>query len=275
MPQDPTLTVQAGPTAVMNPEFSSGFRVGVERAIDECSEFAATYTYYRDENTNGTAAAPDSLQSLVLPPESAVGFPPANTGFTSAIAHEITKFQYVDLDYRHNLWGCDCTCVNYFIGMRYAQLEQEFDSVFTDAFVGGMATAINFDGVGLRVGLDGERAFRGGFYTTAKFDANFIGGEFEANYAYATNNPAAIPLTTSWNEVCFTAILEAEVAVGWQSANGRIRATVGYLVTDWCNAVKPAEYINAVQQNSFHGGNQLGTTLLVFDGLTGHVELAW
>ena len=187
-------------------------------------------------------------------------FPPANTGFTSAIAHEITKFQYVDLDYRHNLWGCDCTCVNYFIGMRYAQLEQEFDSVFTDAFVGGMATAINFDGVGLRVGLDGERAFRGGFYTTAKFDANFIGGEFEANYAYATNNPAAIPLTTSWNEVCFTAILEAEVAVGWQSANGRIRATVGYLVTDWCNAVKPAEYINAVQQNSFHGGNQLGTT---------------
>ncbi len=84
-----------------------------------------------------------------------------------------------------------------------------------------------------------------------------------------------MPSRTSWNAARFTTILEAEVAFGWQTSNGRFRASVGYLLTDWCNAIKPSDYINAVQQNSYHGANLMGTSALVFDGLTGHVEVTW
>jgi hypothetical protein len=268
VPLDVTNSVQVGPTSVMDPQFSSGFRVGIERALDECSEIAVSYTYYRDENVGGSDPVSTNLEALV--------FQPQFFGWTSALAHEITKFQYVDFDYRHNLWGGDCTCINYFAGVRYAELSQEFDATFSDPVLGvaNAVTNVNFDGVGLRLGLDGERAFRGGFYGTAKADVNFIGGEFRGSYF--SNNPNIITgVATNWNEACFTTILEAEVAVGWQSAGGRVRVSIGYLLTDWCNAVKTADYINSVQQNSYHGANQLGTSSLVFDGLTGHVELAW
>ncbi len=63
VPLDPTNTVQVGHTAVMNPQFSSGFRVGIDRAVDDCSEIAVSYTYYRDENNDGTApTTPFSLE---------------------------------------------------------------------------------------------------------------------------------------------------------------------------------------------------------------------
>lgn len=280
VPLDISNTVQVGPTSTMNPEFSSGFRVGFDRALDASSEIAVQYTYYRDENTNGFAATtPSTLDALVLTPPN---IPGVTQNWTTAVAHEITKFQYVDLDYRHNLWGCDCACINYFVGMRYAELAQEFDATYTDPVLGtaNAATNVTFDGLGLRLGLDGERAIRGGFYGAAKFDANFIGGEFSGNYT--SNNPAAGAIdptagvvSTNWSEARFTTILETELTVGWQSPNGRIRFAIGYLLTDWLNAVKPNDFINTVQTNSFRGANQLGTTSLVFDGLVGHVELAW
>ncbi len=93
-----------------------------------------------------------------------------------------------------------------------------------------------------------------------------------------TVNP--LEVTTSWREARFVTILEAEVAVGWQSPGGRFRVSAGYMLTDWLNAVKPSDYVTAVQGNPFqsnpyHGANLVGTTPLVFDGLTGHVELTW
>ena len=44
--------------------------------------------------------------------------------------HEVTNFNLVDLDYHHNLWSCDCSSINYLIGLRYAQLGQQFNANF-------------------------------------------------------------------------------------------------------------------------------------------------
>ena len=116
--------------------------------------------------------------------------------------------------------------LDYVVGVRYAELGQEFDANFADALstnLAAMQTNVNFDGVGLRLGLDGERALAGGFYTSAKAVANFIGGEFRANYIQGdTVNP--LEVSTSWREARFVTILEAEVAAGWQSPGGRFRA---------------------------------------------------
>ena len=275
------LQEQAGPTFVMNPEFAPGFRVGLSRAVNDCSEIAVAYTYFRGDNSTGAEATGAAvLQPLVFVPFT----PDANQTniWATANAHEFTTFQYADVDFRHSLWSCDCSCLNYIVGVRYAELGQEFDVNFADAFATNLAatqTNVNFDGVGLRLGLDGERAVAGGFYTSAKAVANFIGGEFRANYMQGdTVNP--LEVTTSWREARFVTILEAEVAVGWQSPGGRFRVSAGYMLTDWLDAVKPSDYITAVQGNPFqsnpyHGANLVGTTPLVFDGLTGHVELTW
>jgi len=274
-PFDSTLTgspLQAGPTLVMNPEYSAGFRAGGVRALDGCSEVAATYTYYRSENSLGPDSTRVGVQPMVFEPST----PDAGSTWTDAAAHEINTFQYADIDYRHNIWGCDCTSVNYFIGMRYASLGQEFDSTFTDPNLGiaNMWTHVNFDGVGLRLGLDGERIVRGGFFATAKAAANFVGGEFRADYLQGST-AAPVEATTDWREARFVSILEAEVSVGWQSPEGHFRASVGYLLTDWCNAVKPSDYINSIQTNSYRGANTPANTSLVFDGFTVHAEVIW
>jgi hypothetical protein len=284
VPVDPTTLTQTGQTFVMNPEFAPGFRVGASRALNSCSEIAATYTYFRGDNATGAEALGTSvLQPLVFSPFTPDSLPsnPINFPWAIANAHEFTTFQYADLDFRHNLWSCDCSCLNYFIGARYATSAQEFDANFGDinGNVAAMQTNVNFDGVGLRLGLDGERAVAGGFYTSAKATANFIGGEYRANYIQG-DTANALEVTTSWREARFVTILEAEVAVGWQSQGGRFRASVGYMITDWLNAVKTSDYVTAVQtsplgSNPYHGANLVGTTPLVFDGLTGHVELTW
>jgi hypothetical protein len=284
VPVDPTTLTPTDQTFVMNGEFQPGFRVGASRALNSCSEIAVAYTYFRGDNAMGAAATGRSvLQPLVFNPFTSDSDPtnPLNLAWVTGAAHEFTTFQYADVDFRHGLWGCDCSCLNYLVGVRYATLGQEFDASFADANanIAAMQTNVNFDGVGLRLGLEGERAVAGGFYTSAKAVANFIGGEFRANYVQGNVfNP--LEVNTSWREARFVSILEAEVAVGWQSPGGRFRASVGYMLTDWANAVKPSDYVTAVQTsplgaNPYHGPNLVGTTALVFDGLTGHVELVW
>ena len=115
---------------------------------------------------------------------------------------------------------------------------------------------------------------RGGFFATAKAAANFVGGEFRADFLQGSTS-APVEAATDWREARFVSILEAEVVVGWQSPDGHFRALAGYLLTDWCNAVKPSDYINSIQTNSDRGANTMGNTSLVFDGFTAHAEVIW
>ena len=122
--------------------------------------------------------------------------------------------------------------------------------------------------------MDGERSLGGGFFITAKANANLLGGQFGASYLQSdASNPSVA--TTTWHEACFVTILEAEIAVGWQSCDGHMRTSVGYLVSDWLNVVKPSDFIDSVQTNQYRGPNQIGNTSLVFDGLTARLELLW
>lgn len=158
--------------------------------------------------------------------------------------------------------------------MRYAQLTQQFDADFQSIITASANTNVEFDGFGLRLGVDGERMICNGFFCTAKFDANLLGGQFGVSYLQSnTNNP--IVDTTTWHDAHFCGILEAEVAVGWQSCDGHVRASVGYLISDWLNVVKPSDFISSMQVNQYNGANQVGSTSLVFDGLTARIELVW
>ncbi len=267
-----TVPLQIGPTAAVDPNFQSGFQVGVERLIDECSSISLSYEYYRNEVNNGpvTATTPLVLRPMVFNPSSA----DAASDFSSAAAHEGLEFNLVDLDYHHNLWSCDGSSINYLFGMRYAQLGQEFDATFTSIISAAANTNIEFDGVGLRFGLDGERKIGGGFFVTAMANTNFLGGQFTGSYLQGNTNNPEVAYTT-WEEARFVTILEAGLSIGWQSCNGRIRTSLGYVVSDWLNVVKPSDFIASMQANQYTGTNQVGNTSLVFDGVTARAEFTW
>ena len=267
------VPAQIGPTGVTDPQFQSGFRVGFERLLDQCSSISLTYTYYRNEADDGPVGAntPFVLQSMVFNPSTVDA---ADNVWGSGTARQITNFNLVDLDYHHNLWNCDCASVNYLVGTRYAQLGQQFEANFQSIISASTNTNIEFDGLGLRLGLDGERMIGGGFFFTAQANANFLGGQFTGSYLQSDSNNA-VEATTYWHEARFVTILESEVSVGWQSCNGRVRASVGYLLSDWLNIVKPSDFISSVQANQYVGTNKIGDTSLVFDGLKARIEFAW
>ncbi len=266
------VPLQVGPTAVTDPQFQSGFRLGVAGALGQCASVSLTYTYYRNEVDDGPVSAdsPYVLRPMVINPSSA----DAASDFSMASASEIITFNLVDLDYHHSLWSGDCGTLNYLVGTRYAELNQNFQADFGQIITAAVGTNIEFNGAGLRFGLDGERTIAGGFFMTASATTNFLGGQFSGSYLQSNaNNP--VEATTSWQEARFVTILEAGAAVGWQSQNGRIRTTVGYMVSDWLNVVKPSDFISAVQANQYVGTNQIGNTSLIFDGLTARFEFGW
>ena len=66
------VPLQVGPTGVVDPQFQSGFRIGFERVLSECSSISLAYTYYRNDANDGPGNgqhavrfASDGLQSLV------------------------------------------------------------------------------------------------------------------------------------------------------------------------------------------------------------------
>jgi hypothetical protein len=266
------VPLQIGSTAVVNPEFQSGFRVGMERYLNECSSVSLAYTYYRNDANDGPATAnvPYVLRSMVFHPSSA----DAATDWASGRASESLSFDFVDLDYHHSFWSCDCSHLNYLVGLRYAHLTERFNADFSDIITASAGSTVDFDGLGLRLGVDGQRELGGGFFVTARAGADLLGGQFHATYQQGDANTPLVA-TTDWREARFLTILEAEIGIGWQSSDGRFRTSIGYLVNDWVDTVKPSDYISSVQRNHYVGSDKIGDTSLIFDGLTAHVELAW
>jgi hypothetical protein len=268
------VPLQIGPTASVDPQLQSGFSVGFERVLDQCSSIGVSYTYYRNDGYDSVGPAtvntPFVLQSMVFNPSSA----DAATTFASASAHEGINFNLVDLDYHHCFWDNECGSFNYLVGVGYAQLGQEFDAKYTSIISAAVNTNVEFDGFGLRLGLDGEQKIGGGLFVAAKTCASLLGGQFGASYLQSDTNDPRIAATT-WHDARFAGILESEVAIGWQGCNGHVRASLGYTLSDWLNVVRSSDFISSVQVNQYSGANKVGDTSLIFDGLSARAEFAW
>jgi hypothetical protein len=267
------VPIQVGRTAALNPQFESGFRVGGGMEFDCNSTISATFTHY--ENGANDAIANDNpsftLHSMVMHPSSA----DAAGEWNDANAHQFIRFNLVDVDYRHVFYCNERANANYLVGFRYASLQQEFNAQFNEFITGDVDTNINFDGGGIRLGLEGERAANCcNLFLYGKTAVSFLGGEFQGSYLQGdTNNP--LIAQTDWREARLVSILDLEVGLGWTSCTGRVRASAGYMVSGWLNVVKTPEFISAVQANAYHGPDKIDGNALVFDGWVSRVELRW
>jgi len=268
----PVPPIQVGPLAVADPDYSAGFRVGGQIALDDCTSVGLSYTRFQSSSQDTVATtAPLVLRSLVLHP----GTANAGADFLSAAANLDVKFDLIDADYRAVWAAGDLWVVNYLVGARYANLKQDFTGVYTGTgTTDALITNSNFDGGGIRIGADGMRfAACSGFLIYGKTSASFLAGQYRARYTQFSDVDPLI-VDTSWSAGRLVTILDLELGGGWQSECGRWRISGGYMVAGWFNTIPQNQWINAVQTNNF---SNLSNTInpITFDGFTARLDYRW
>ena len=258
--------IQVGPVGIVDPDHEGGYATGIRLALSPLSSLDIKYSSidFLAENSIATEV-PNVIRSLVSHPSSLS----VATDFLSASASLEIEYDTLDLTFRHLFVGGDVYAVNYFLGARYGRLDQMFESTFVDNEIEDVRSDVDFEGVGLRIGLEAERhSCRTRIRYYARGAANLLAGRFRANYVQGTNFDPVV-VDTDWEAGRVVPTLDLEVGVGWNSRYDRVRISAGYRYDSWFNMVTNEDFIWAVQQNNFLG---LEDTMS-FDGLVGRVEL--
>ncbi len=259
--------IQVGPYGVVDPDYQPGYRVGLNLALDPCRSIFLSYSQLESSTTDSIARANDDIviHSNVAHPSSES----AETDFNSATATHDIDYNLADFGLRHILMQGNTYAVNYEWGGRYAKLEQNFNSQFINNEIETVTTDLDFEGGGIRLGLDGQRmACRSCWHAYGKTAASFVGGEFNGTYFQGTNFDPVI-VSTDWRSGRVVTILDFEAGLGWTSPGGCLTFSAGYVFSTWLNAVKTNEFINAIQRNNLLNLNDG----LSFDGLVARAEL--
>jgi len=262
----PTPPIQVGRTALVDPTYEPAFRLGFGWMLNECSTLMTTWSHFESHTTDSiTATAPVVLRSLVSHPSTLA----ASADYLDAAAGCDLDFDLVDLDFRHVFSSGPRHTLTWLVGVRYAGLQQEFDSTFASLGTQTVQSQVNFDGGGIRVGLEGEcRDCNTGFLLYTRGAASFVAGKFRGHYFQGQSFDPVV-VETTWDAAWTVSMLDLELGFGWASPCDTVRWTVGYMFSGWYDVVQPGDYIEAVRSNGYRG---LGETL-AFDGLTTRLEV--
>jgi hypothetical protein len=272
LPAPGGVPVQTSRIALVDPDYSSGFRAGLGVCLDPCTELAATYTNYSVVTSDAITKVSDIQQiaSLLIHPATVQ----ADSGSNFADAHLEIDFQRADLDYRRYFWRSDCTDINWLIGLGYGQLQQKLQSQLSKSPDGlnpdaQWQTGVDFYGGGLRLGLEAEQiAPRVNMVFYAKGITSLLAGDFTADYLQTVQNNSNPGVETSWKAGRIVPTFDLEVGGGFYGPGGKLRATLGYAFGAWTNVVQTKDWIRAVQTNDYTGMS----STMTFDGLVARVE---
>lgn len=264
-------TVPAGSVGVVQPDFESAYRAGFGVALGCYASLGISYSRFDSRATDSLAqlsGVGDTVASLVLHPNS------ANAGSTSSLvdASLDLDYQLADIEYRRLLSGNCRHAVNYGVGVRYAKLQQDFLQIGNFAPPTGTiqtTSDINFEGVGLRAGLDGERRIGCcGFSGYGKCFMNVLFGEFQSTYTQLNTITTVVQANSNWNDRRALPLLEYEVGLNWTSRRGHWRVSAGYYTAFWFNTITTQQFVQAVQNADFV---DVGETV-AFNGLVTRLE---
>lgn len=257
--------IQIGPTNLVEMNHQSGFRIGVTAVNSCCGRLIGQWAHYESRDTDfDSISTPNVIRSLVTHP---LGANVASDGLQSGASYDI-DFDLIDLGAQTPIFRGACWAADFIWGVRYGQLNQQF---FSFTGVNGstdVTTEIDFNGVGPRVGLIGQRNLGwGSLYMYNRNEAAFLVGKFDASYAQS-DQFGGLQVDTGWEAGRIVPQLEMELGLGCGTPSGRFQIRAGYLISAWFNAVKTDEWINAVQQNN---PDELGEGLS-FDGFVARAE---
>ncbi len=266
----PPPAAPMGPVAFVEQGMEPGYRVGFDWIWNDYSRWVAAYTSI-DLSTNDMVsvdpASPLALQALVIHPST----PAAGELFLSASAQGDIKMRLADIEYRR-VFVEDWYRWDFLVGGRYARLNQNFRSEFTDSDITAtnemVDTSVDFDGGGIRFGSRGDwRSSQHGFYIYAQATTSFIAGRFTSLYSQ-TNSVDGIVANTSRKDDRIVNITDAELGVGWHNQTGRWWFSGGYLFNTWSDVVNSAGVIRTAQATAFAPIRERMT----FDGFTARGE---
>ncbi len=267
-------TTPEGRVGVVDQAYTSAYSVGFGVALSPCASIQASYVNFFSHNTDVLAAPAVSggtVGSLVFHPES------INEGSTSSLVNAANDidFQTADIEYRRLLAAGPRFALNYAVGARYAKLDQWFRQVGNFAPPTGTiqtTTNINFEGGGLKAGLDGmQRLGNTRFGVYAEGFLSLVFGTFRSDYEQFNVTTTSIQAASNWRDERVVPILEYEVGLNFTSRCGRWRWSSGYYTAFWFNAIATPEYVQAVQFADFV---DLGETI-AFDGLVTRLEFRY
>ena len=269
-------TVPFGRIGTVDPDYEPGIRIGINKAFSNCSSVVASYTFYESQ-------AIDLLVPPVIPGGGgAVGSFVHHPGAALTASNGPVNstydidFQQAEIEYR-SLWKANSRyAINWSRGFRYGHLEQDFSQ--SGIFNGGTAgpietrTNVDFDGGGLKFGVDGEhRVGRGSFSIYGKLGVSPMSGTVQADYRMTDTSGPVLLADAVWKDDRFITLLDYEAGINWTSPCGKWRFSSGYTASHWFNAVTTAEFINAVQANNYDSAE--GT--ISFSGLNARIERSW
>lgn len=261
--------VPLAPPSMVDPTYQPGFRVGLGYDLDATSKLKATYWYYENSTTN----------SVILPGGTGFLRPELVHPNTLTVASDRLAatagygidFQMADLDYEDILSCGDCWWVNWFAGVRYANLDEDFRALYTNLDAIQVQSEIDFDGVGPRIGIGGERELGCGLLVFGRASSNFIVGEFRADYRQQLITTGVTQAVTGYTDDRIVTQLELELGLGWHNCCDTFRIQAGYYTAAWLNSVTTPSFIRDVQAASFDSMSET----LTFDGLTVRAEIRY
>jgi hypothetical protein len=268
-------TVPFGDVGTVEMEYNSGGRVGGSIACGPCSGVNVSFTHFESDSFNVVEppfipGGGGAVGSLVHHPGAAI------TASVGPVAAEYAiDYQLGEIMYRSLLSGGACHTINYAVGAQLGHLEQGF--VQTGIFSGGQSgtidtyTNIDFDGGGLKAGLDAERWLGWGFSAYGRAAAAIMTGRFSSHYRMINSTTDVRLAIVDWKDDRVVPHLEYEVGLSWTSPSGHWRFATGYLLSHWANVVSTPEFIDAVQANNYVDVD--GD--LTFDGAVTRAEVRW
>ena len=258
-----------GPLGISNIGENTGYRVGFALAHSGCSSIVASYARWDGATTSTLQATGNNvLNSNLIHPST------ATTGAASleAVARQSAGFQFADVLLRRVYRSSNCGVLNWNAGLRYGNLQQGLSADQTVSVATGLTnvrTDIDFNGLGILAGLDGERhSTHTGFLIYGRALGSLLAGNWAADYEQRNQFGGGV-IANRYEDFRVTPVIDTELGLGWQSKSGCLRLTTGYLFSSWLNTVTTRDYIQSVRTGSLLNLDDN----LTFSGLTSRIQL--
>lgn len=249
--------IQTSPLAILDPDYSSGYRAGIGICLSDLSELEVSYSAWETDTHNEIvrdATVPgQAIHSLLIHP----GTRNVLTDTVAGAARMDMDYDLIDADFR-KIFYRDCTTdLTYLIGLRYGEFRQNLQAVITDDLASATPDSlvfsdIGFYGGGLRLGLEAEHyATRLPMLFYMKGISSLLVGDMRSTYRQTVQANSNYGVNTAWKAGRIVPTFDLELGGGFYLPKGTIRVTAGYMFSAWTNMLKHEDWIDAVQANNF------------------------
>jgi hypothetical protein len=271
-----TSVVPFGEIGTVEMEYDHGTRIGGSFGCDDCSRVLFNWTYFETESSDSldpptaVGGGQGAVGSFVHHPSAIV------TGSVGPVdAFYEIDFQLADVMYNRVLISGSRYCIGLLLGAQYGHLEQRFAQFgeFSGAQGGVIdtATSIEFDGGGLKAGLDCESRVGSNFSVYGRLTGAAMSGRFRSRYSMVNTTGDILLAQSNWSDDRIVPQLEYEIGLTCKLYRECLRLSAGYMFSHWFNTVTTPEFIEAVRADNYV---DVGDTLS-FDGLVARVEASW